>query len=131
MASGDIVSFDWKASSAVFEGGRLLANGGDAFDVFGYLLDVDTGDTIELINKHSYNQNYFMSSFQTEDITMNRPGNYKFVFISGTYDGTGGQWAGGSFNISNINVTQLAPPAANETTAKVRSEGRRSQCNIN
>ena len=119
LVSGDIVSFDWKASSAVFEGGRLLASGGDAFDVFGYLLDVDTGDTIELINKHSYNQNYFMSSFQTEDLTINRPGNYKFVFISGTYDGTGGQWAGGSFNISNINVTQLAPPAANETTAKV------------
>ena len=86
-----IVSFDWLASECC----SFCTGGHDLFAVelatlltcYGYLLDVDTGDTIELINKHSYNQNYFMASttgFQTEDITTVSPeGDYKFVFISG------------------------------------------------
>ena len=123
LKAGDQVSFDWLASDATFaQNGSLSSGNGDAFDVYGYLLDVNTGDTIELINKHSNNENYNMASttgFQTETTTVSQEGDYKFVFISGSYDASGGTRAGGSFKITNVTVTEANPPSSNETTARV------------
>jgi flagellin-like hook-associated protein FlgL len=123
LEMGDTVSFDWQAGDATFgSGNTLIPNNGDSFDVYGYLLDVDTGATIELINKHSNFEGYRMKNttgFITETVNITQNGNYKFVFISGSFDASGGTRAGGSFTIDNINVTQANPPAANETTAQV------------
>ncbi len=81
------VSFDWSAVA-----------GGDDYDVYGYLLK-DDGTTIELLDSHG------RSGSGAETVTVNSAGNYKFVFVAGTFDASGGTAAGASFDITNINVT--------------------------
>ena len=109
---GDTVSFDYFAEA-----------GGDYYDVYGYLLNTTTGDTIELLNETG------PSSFRLSDpkasrnttktVTVGASGDYKFVFISGSFDATGGRYMGGSLYISNINVVQANPPPSNITTSAV------------
>ena len=103
---GDTISFDWQGIGA-----------GDAADVYGYLLDVDDGTTIELVN-------YTHNSFGTTPVfsvseTINRSGNYKFVFIAGSYDDNGGGRVGSSVSLSNLAITQVSPSTARLTTAEV------------
>jgi flagellar basal body rod protein FlgG len=107
IASGANVDFDWKAQ-----------NGGDWYDVYGYLLNVDNGKTVELLNS-------------TGDVTdwINKPtqipesGNYKFVFVSGTYDESGGRWTGASLYIDNISITGNSPPINSDDTYSVSVDG--------
>ena len=83
---GDSVSFDWYGMA-----------GGDAYDVYGYLLNEDTGATINLLNQTSTTSS---TSTEQEGLgtagwisnsnTVNIAGDYKFVFIAGTFDRTGG-----------------------------------------
>ena len=100
LEAGDAVSFDYKP-----------VPGGDAYDVYGYLLNVDTGATVELLNETG-----FSNTTKTSNTTLATGGRYKFVFMSGTFDYSGGQYLGGSLSISNIDVTQANPPPANITT---------------
>ena len=70
---GDKVEFDWNLLEQMM------------LHQHAYLLNVDTGDTIELIN--------FTQASNTTDwantTNITTQGNYKFVFINGTYDATG------------------------------------------
>ena len=100
LEAGDAVSFDYKP-----------VPGGDAYDVYGYLLNVDTGATVELLNETG-----FSNTTKTSNTTLATGGRYKFVFMSGTFDYSGGRYLGGSLSISNIDVTQANPPPANITT---------------
>ena len=112
---GDSVSFEWFGMS-----------GGDAYDIYGYLLEENTGQTITLVNDSgvenqssaqvvsSSNQGWVSSS-----ATVNTAGNYKFVFISGTYDWSGGTVVGNGLKIRNVDVKQANPPAQHELKAKV------------
>lgn len=93
IQAGGSVSFDWKA-----EGGS------DNFDVYAYLLNEDTGETIELLN-----QTGGTTPWATETRTINTAGDYKFVFISGTYDATGGTAAGAQLYIDNVSVQSTVP----------------------
>ena len=112
---GDSVSFDWYGMA-----------GGDAYDVYGYLLNEDTGATINLLNQTS---NTSSTSTEQEGLgtagwisnsnTVNIAGDYKFVFIAGTFDRTGGLYSGNGLRLRNIDVQQANPPAANELTARV------------
>lgn len=88
LEAGGSVSFDWKA-----QGGE------DDFDVYAYLLNTDTGQTIGLLNQTGSSTNW-------ATVTANVPqaGSYKFVFISGTYDATGGTIAGAQLFVDNIKV---------------------------
>lgn len=103
---GDTISFNWQGVGA-----------GDAADVYGYLLDVDDGTTIELVN---YTHNSFGNTpvFSVSE-TINRSGNYKFVFIAGSYDDNGGGRVGSSVSLSNLAITQASPSSARLTTAEV------------
>lgn len=92
LSAGSTVSFDWRAQG-----------GSDAYDVFAYLVDVDSGSTIELLNlTGSGTQD---SGWATVTHAVSTEGNYKFVFASGTFDETFGRAAGASLFINNVEVS--------------------------
>jgi VCBS repeat-containing protein len=97
---GDSVSFDWKALS-----------GGDAYDAYGYLLNVDTGATITILDSTgtSHGQSTPWTT-ATTNIGAGQAGNYKFVFVAGSYDASGGNALGGQLMIDDIVVNQATPP---------------------
>lgn len=112
LESGDQVSFDYFAQA-----------GGDHYDAYGYLLDVDTGNTVELLNRTGASTQSISTSpslrNETVNTTVSQAGKYKFVFVSGSFDATGGRYLGGSLWISNVDITQANQPSANETTGRV------------
>lgn len=78
LRSGDRVQFNWKA-----QGGE------DAFDVYAYLLNVDTGEKQVILDQ--------TGSLGAEEVdwtevsaTVETSGQYKLVFVSGAYDLSGG-----------------------------------------
>lgn len=94
LETGDIVSFWWKA-----EGGS------DAYDIFAYLLDLTDGSTIELVNDTGSSGGATTPWTKvTKTISAAEAGNYKFVFVSGTYDFSGGTVLGASLYITNVSV---------------------------
>jgi Ca2+-binding RTX toxin-like protein len=100
LQQGDSVSFAWKALS-----------GGDAYDAYGYLLNVSTGATINLLDQTAAD-----GGTSTDWATVSRTigagqaGEYRFVFIAGSFDASGGQYLGGELMIDDVNVTQANPP---------------------
>ena len=104
---GDSVSFEWFGLA-----------GGDAYDVYGYLLNEDTGATITLLNDTSPTSSG-SASWTTSSSTVNVAGNYKFVFIGGTFDRTGGLYSGNGLKLRNVDVQVANPPPATELTARV------------
>lgn len=99
LKSGDNVSFDWKAEG-----------GGDAYDVYAYLLNVDNGSTVRLLDGTG-SGGAMTTNWATVTTSVPADGNYKFVFVSGTFDASGGTAAGARLFIDNI----VAPPTANPT----------------
>lgn len=91
IKAGATVSFDWSAVA-----------GSDDYDVYGYLLK-DDGSTVELLDSQGY------SGSGSESVTVSTAGNYKFVFVAGTFDASGGRALGASFEIDNVNVTGNEP----------------------
>lgn len=91
VAAGSDLSFEWRAQG-----------GSDAFDVYAYALNTDTGETINLLNQTGSGTND--SGWQTVNVDIPTTGNYKFVFVSGTFDETFGTVAGASLYIDNVNV---------------------------
>jgi flagellin len=110
ISAGATVSFDWRAE-----------NGVDDFDVFAYLLNTDTGETITLLNENGGVDGGTVSTQVAND------GSYKFVFVAGTHDKTGFNAAGASLYIDNVDVTNNIPPTpynemVNFSTAETTSE---------
>ena len=112
---GDEVSFKWFGLS-----------GGDAYDVYGYLLNEDDGSTVELLNETaatSYSSTRDLGlgdqGWVSSAATINTAGNYKFVFIAGSYDRTGGLYLGNGLAIKDVDVRQANPPSVTEQTARV------------
>jgi len=100
LEAGDQVSFWWKA-----EGGS------DAYDIFAYLLNTRTGTVIELVNKTGESTTASTSWTKESRIITQaqaspdwQTGDYKFIFISGSYDASGGQWTGASLYVTSIEV---------------------------
>ncbi len=89
MKVGDTVSFDWRAQG-----------GANDYDVYAYLLNVDTGETVEILNDTGTTTNW-----QSESLTIADEGTYKFVFVGGTYDASGGLAAGAQLFVDNIVAT--------------------------
>ncbi|MFC4260927.1 DUF4347 domain-containing protein [Marinobacter lacisalsi] len=102
LQAGDSVSFDWKALS-----------GGDAYDAYGYIIDVNTGDTITILDSTGSSSNQ-ETNWANEVITIGQgdEGVYRFVFVAGSYDFTGGRLLGGELMIDDIQVTQANPPGS-------------------
>lgn len=95
-AAGDIISFDWSA-----------VNGGDNYDVYGYLINSATGAQTEVIDSDGVSQ-----AWTTKSATIPATGNYRFVFINGTHDLSCGRAAGGSLYIDNVQVASASVSAA-------------------
>ena len=93
LKAGDQISFDWQATG-----------GSDAYDVYAYLLDINTGAKVELLNQTGNNASA-TTSWATKTHTLTTAGNYKFVFVSGTWDATGGGAAGAKLYVDNVTTT--------------------------
>jgi flagellin-like hook-associated protein FlgL len=95
LNAGDVISFDWKA-----------AGGGDAYDVAAYLVDTQTGNTELLLDKTggAPGSPSFSSAWSTQNHTVTKSGNYRFAFVSGSWDATGGRAAGATLYIDNIDI---------------------------
>lgn len=95
--AGDVLSFDWRAQG-----------GGDAYDVYAYLLNTATGESIEILNDTGAVAGA-TTNWQTESVTVADPGTYRFIFVGGTFDASGGKAAGAQLFVDNIvaNSTEI------------------------
>ena len=91
VTQGSNMSFEWRAKG-----------GSDAYDVYAYALNTDTGATINLLNQTGSGRSD--SGWQTVNVNIPTTGNYKFIFVSGTFDETFGRAAGASLFIDNVTV---------------------------
>ena len=94
--------------------------GADAYDVFGYLIDVNTGESQIIMNETSNTTSG--TTTQESTLTINKNGEYKFVFVSGTYDLTGGQALGATLNINEINITNNSFTPTGNTSSSCNCE---------
>ena len=92
LKPGDSVSFDWQATG-----------GSDAYDVIGYLVDESTGEVQELLNETGATGNA-STNWATVTQTVSKQGSYKFVFVAGTWDASGGTAAGANLYVDNVVV---------------------------
>jgi len=96
LKPGDTISFDWKAQ-----------NGSDAYDVFGYFINETTGETYTVLDDTGGT-----TDWQTELFTATVSGDYRFVFVSGSYDESGGTALGASLYVDNlvVDAQPILPP---------------------
>ncbi len=92
LTDGQSISFKWKA-----EGGS------DAYDVFGYILNTATGDTQVILNETGASASV-ATNWATSTVQASAAGTYKFVFVSGSWDATGGKALGAQLFIDDIKV---------------------------
>ncbi|MEY4322227.1 MAG: hypothetical protein RL410_8, partial [Actinomycetota bacterium] len=102
--TSQIYAFDWQAQ-----------NGSDAFAVFGYLLNVDTCAQTEVLDAVGEE-----SDWAKAYVNIPANGTYRFVFVSGTYDESGGRAAGASLYLDNF---QVGSPQAPAWTDEVVADG--------
>lgn len=94
LEEGDIISFWWKAQG-----------GDDAFDIFAYLLDINDGSRIDLLNQTGNSTGATTDWAEvTKTISASEIGTYKFVFVSGSYDFTGGTFLGASLYVTVVQI---------------------------
>ena len=93
LGNGDRVTFKWRATG-----------GGDAADVYGYLLDTATGATVKLLDVTTASaSDATYSSWQTVTKAITGPtANYKFVFVSGSWDASGGTALGANLYVDSV-----------------------------
>jgi VCBS repeat-containing protein len=86
-SAGMVLKFDWAANYV-----------NDYYHVVGYLLNADTGAISVAL------QGWGMTDSGIGSVGVPATGNYRFVFVSGTYDASGGTVLGASMYIDNIRV---------------------------
>ncbi len=97
LGSSSSVSFAWRAEG-----------GGDAYDVYAYLVDIDDpSKKITLLNEHTNNTSG-TSPWTTKTVNINEEGTYQFVFVAGSYDASGGRALGAQLFIDDVAVTNAA-----------------------
>ncbi len=111
LGNGDQVTFKWKAMG-----------GSDAGDVYGYLLNTANGNTVKLLDVTTASAgDSTYNTWRTNVTTVSTAGNYKFVFLSGSWDATGGSALGAQLFVDSVgtvtNPTNLA--LFNTTTCSV------------
>ena len=96
LGTSSQVSFAWRAK-----------DGGDAYDVYAYLVDVDDpSKTIKLLD--SSPGVLGDSGWQNNTVSVTQEGTYQFVFVAGSYDLSGGRKIGAQLFIDDIQVTNAA-----------------------
>lgn len=108
LQAGDKVQFDWKAEG-----------GGDAYDVFGYIVDVNDDSVKQVILNETGANARASTPWSSEVITVDKSGDYQFVFVSGTFDATGGRLLGAQLYIDNVIAEQAtAGPAVSDASVE-------------
>jgi flagellin len=107
IEAGDTVRFKWKSEA-----------GGDDYDSYAYLLNVDTGAQIELLDSTGN-----VTPWNTSNVVVGTPGNYKFVFLAGTFDASGGRAAGGSLYLDDIQLISASPKPGTVKVLNIASGG--------
>ena len=102
---GATVQFDWSALA-----------GADAYDVMGYIVNVDTGESFIMLNATGATSTATHPT-ETVSYTVTETGNYKFVFVSGSWDATKGTATGATLTIDNISITNNYNPTTGKVTA--------------
>ena len=102
LTSADSVSLSWYSIGS-----------SDAYDAFGYLVNTDTGATIELLNatgaSASASRPWGTTTVAMSGVSGFTAGNYKYVFINGTWDASGGMAEGAFLAIDDVSVSNSAP----------------------
>ncbi|MBF0130962.1 MAG: DUF4347 domain-containing protein, partial [Magnetococcales bacterium] len=97
LQANDTVSFQWQAQG-----------GSDAYDVYCYIVDVNNS-TIQTLLNQTGSSGGASTTWATVTTTVAQAGQYRFVFVSGTYDFSGGRAAGAQLYIDDVTVTQANP----------------------
>ncbi|MCZ2407580.1 MAG: hypothetical protein LC097_12730, partial [Burkholderiales bacterium] len=102
LQAGDQIKFDWKAIA-----------GGDAYDAYGYIVNTKTGAIVTILDETGTSSGGG-TNWATKSITLGagQEGTYRFVFVAGSYDLSGGRYVGGALHIDNVVVTQQTPAPA-------------------
>ena len=93
VAGGSTLYFDWRA-----------ANGGDAFHVYGYLLNTTTGVQTPVLDEHQDRDSQPPTAWAQASTVVPTTGTYRFVFVSGSFDASCGTIAGASLYLDNFQV---------------------------
>ncbi|MCC5949256.1 MAG: fibronectin type III domain-containing protein [Nitriliruptoraceae bacterium] len=97
----DDLAFDWAA-----------ANGSDDYEVYGFLVDTSTDEHHLLMYGRGFQQGWTTASGKIP-----ADGEYRFRFVSGSYDRTGGRLLGASLYIANARV--LSTDATDDVATKI------------
>jgi subtilisin family serine protease len=93
---GDSIVVSWKALA-----------GGDAYNIYSYLVNQDTGACIQILDQTGANDTASTSwTTVTRTITSGQEGNYHLVFVAGSFDYTFGRYIGGEFLVDNIQINK-------------------------
>lgn len=108
-AAGDKIYFDWRAMA-----------GDDAEHVFGYILDSTCKQTTVLNRVGDSDKG--TTDWKTVETVIPKTDSYRFVFVSGTYDFTGGKAAGASLYIDNVRVygTKATDDVAQQVARRIQ-----------
>lgn len=94
--AGDSLAFDWAA-----------ANGSDNYEVYGFIVNVDTNVATQLMYGRGN-----LQPWRTTSGTIPADGTYRFRFVAGSYDMTGGYAIGASLYIDDVRVLSNDASAA-------------------
>lgn len=94
VAANKNVKFWYKAAGLI-----------DAFDVYAYIVDIYTGTKVTLLDESGQTQTSG-TTWQEVTTTVPTAGIYKFVFVCGSWDYTGGLRTGAALFITRISVQQ-------------------------
>jgi hypothetical protein len=95
IVAGSVVKFWYKGQGSE-----------DAFDIYGYLLNTDNCSTVTLVDRFGTDSTG-ATNWTEVSVTVPITGNYKFVFINGSWDFTGGQLTGASMYICKVTVEKV------------------------
>jgi len=94
--AGETLTFDWRATGS-----------DDAFDVFGWVQEATTGEQKVILNETGTSTGA-STSWATALVEIPTTGSWRFIFVSGTYDFSGGQAAGAQLFVDNVRTGNLA-----------------------
>ena len=114
LKQNDQISFQWEGL------------GGEQIDVMAYLLNVDTGTTIKMLDFTDTDGGAVAAQTISQTIGAGEDGRYKFIFISGSYDIDSGGTVASEVAIRNISVTQGLGNVSSTSSADVTLEAMES-----
>ena len=117
IIAGDKVTFDWRA-----------IGGGDAFDIFAYIVrtgqDGTSGDgATQILLDQMSTLAARSTDWANKEVTVAQTGFYKFVFVAGANDATGGGVLDAELYIDNVSVKPVAARPGTLKTANIATGG--------